>query len=132
MIALLLISIESHVMFCVRVFLNFVMLVYYRSYDKRILKYIEYALNRIYKLKNIFRKCKVSKKTKKTKRSNTLTFSNIIYLFIESIILRSIIVLSNITIRRKRLYIRRLSRNTTKRTSKRVIKNKYCIIIHKR
>ena len=68
------ISIELHAILCVRVFLNFVMLVYYRSYDKRTLRYIEYILNRFYKLKDVFRKCKVNKKTKKKEKIEHFNF----------------------------------------------------------
>jgi len=61
-VASLLTSIALHAMLCVRVFLNFVMLAHYRSHDNQTFKYINYALYRINKLKNVFREFRVDKR----------------------------------------------------------------------
>ncbi len=58
----LLTLIALYAMLCVRVFLNFVMLTYYRSHDNQTLKYINYALYWINKLKNVFREFRVDKR----------------------------------------------------------------------
>jgi hypothetical protein len=58
----LLTLIALYAMLCVRVFLNFVMLTHYRSHDHQTLEYINYALYRINKLKNVFREFRVNKR----------------------------------------------------------------------
>ena len=61
----LFISFASHVMLCVRIFMNFVMLTHYRIHNDLILNYMKHALYRIQKFKNVFRENRKSKKDKK-------------------------------------------------------------------
>ena len=65
MMILLFISFVSHVMLCVRAFMNFIMLTHYRIHDNLILSYMKHALYRIQKLKNIFRESRKDKRNKK-------------------------------------------------------------------
>ena len=65
MMTSLFISFASHVMLCVRTFINFVMLIHYRTHDDLILNYMKHALYRIQKLKNVFRESRKNKRNKK-------------------------------------------------------------------
>ena len=61
----LLTLISLHVILCIRIFLNFVMLTYYISHDELILNYMKHALMYIKKWRKIFRKYR-ERKTKKS------------------------------------------------------------------